>query len=340
MIVTEILADKPVGGTKLVDDSNTFIVSKKIGDREIVFQARKSGGVWDVFFLEATKDEAHFDATGSGEEIKVFSFVVNTFRQFVEKKKPEVIEFTAKSEEKNRSRLYQRMVDRFAGNEFTVEKSENVGTVVKRDVFILRRKVQEAMMKRSDPYISGELERPVRIPKPIDKRPKTNGLVTRAQNIAKRAGVSTDKVLSLYNHAKTQNTSYAAIWASVQKQLNLREEIVDDEDEDNGSYEREKKVSLLILRAFRKCGIQVAESDASYAVKDKHDYWGHDIIYTEDENEATVTVEDLQLSNLVKLHASGLIEGDCSISPTHDGSIRLTFKVHSALQSGEAEISD
>ncbi len=349
MIVTEILSDKPVGGTKLVDDANTFIVTKKIGDREIVFQCRKSENVWDVFFLEVKNDNASFDATGSGDEIKVFSFVINSFRAFVEKRKPEVIEFTAKTDDKSRSKLYQRMLDRFAGDEYVVAKKSNVGTVVKNDVFTLVRKVNEGMMKRSDPYVSGAVTTPVpktdgkptRTPKPIDKRPKC-GVMTRAQNIAKKAGVSTDKVMSIYNHAKTQNTSYAAVWSYVQKQLNLSEEVMDaDEDDyDDGVYEREKKVSLLILRAFRKCGLTVAESDASYAPRDRHDYTGYDVIYSEDDGEATVTLEEAELGGLTKLHSSGLIDGECSVAGTRDGFIRLTFKIHGVLKSGHASIED
>ncbi len=120
----------------------------------------------------------------------------------------------------------------------------------------------------------------------------------------------------------------------------LIETSVDDEDDDHddGSYEREKKVSLLILRAFRKCGIPVAEADQHRGVRDQGDSWGYDIIYTEDDHEATVSVEEIELAHLVKLHESGLIEGKCEIIATRDGALRFTFKVHSALHSGDASI--
>lgn len=123
--------------------------------------------------------------------------------------------------------------------------------------------------------------------------------------------------------------------------LSLKEnEVVDaDDDHDNGSYEREKKVSVLILRVFRKCGLPVAEHESKHSgVRDHNDRWGYDILYSEDDHEAMVTLEEADLEGLVKLHGSGLIEGKCEITPTSDGGIRLTFKVHSNLHDGTASI--
>lgn len=111
----------------------------------------------------------------------------------------------------------------------------------------------------------------------------------------------------------------------------------DHDDHDDGSYEREKKVSLLILRAFRKCGLQVSEHrDKHSGTRDSGDYWGHDVLYTEDDREATVTLDEAELSDLVKLQSSGLIDGKCTIAPTSDGSLRLTFQVHAAIAKGDA----
>lgn len=62
-------------------------------------------------------------------------------------------------------------------------------------------------------------------------------------------------------------------------------------------------------------------------------------MYTDDEHEATVTLDEADLSDLVKLKDSGLIEGKCEISATSNGAIRLTFKVHPSIAKGDAEIN-
>lgn len=122
--------------------------------------------------------------------------------------------------------------------------------------------------------------------------------------------------------------------------LSIREQddvLDDDDDHDDGVYEREKKVSLLILRAFRKCGLQVAEHESKHSgTRDHDDYWGYDVLYTEDEREATVTLDDAELSDLVKLQDSGLIDGKCTVSGTSSGMLRLTFQVHGAIAKGDA----
>lgn len=206
----------------------------------------------------------------------------------------------------------------------------------------LLKELLEGAMKRSDPYVSGEKEpvKPARMPKPADKKPKGCGTTTRATNLAKKAGVSVDKVMAMYKHAKAMNNSYAAVWASVQRELNLREEVEDEgDDHDDGSYERENKVELLILRAFRKCGLKVAENEHSRGPKDHDDHWHFDVLYSEDDFEASVTVEEAELSEIVKLHGSGLFEGECRVTATSDMALRFVFTVHPALRDGEASIS-
>jgi len=129
---------------------------------------------------------------------------------------------------------------------------------------------------------------------------------------------------------------------TLQHLLHIHEQEDDEieDDYDPGIYERERKVSLLILRAFRKCGLPVSEHESRHGgVKDKHDYAGHDVLYTEEDHEAMVTLEEATLEGLAKLHESGLIDGNCEITATREGGIRLTFKVHPNLHSGEAEIN-
>lgn len=123
--------------------------------------------------------------------------------------------------------------------------------------------------------------------------------------------------------------------------LPVREQDDDLEDDyDSSVYEREKKVGLQILKVFRKCGLSVADHRHKHSgVQDHDDYWGKDVLYTDEEHEASVTLEEADLSDLVKLKDSGLIDGKCEISSTSDGTLRLTFKVHPAIASGNADLS-
>lgn len=120
-------------------------------------------------------------------------------------------------------------------------------------------------------------------------------------------------------------------------------EIADDIDDsgDDGVYEREKQVSLLILRAFRKCKFDVVEHENQHSgVRDHGDYSGSDVLYSEDDGEAMVTIEAAQLDSFVKLSQSGLVHGDCEISPKSDGTLLVTFKVNPHLRTGTAKMAE
>jgi hypothetical protein len=126
-------------------------------------------------------------------------------------------------------------------------------------------------------------------------------------------------------------------------QLIKEQELMDADDFDNqsadGRYERQKAVSLLILRTFRKCGFSLVEGNNKYnGPRETHDYYGFDIIYDDYDHEASVLIDDVELHQLVMLNNSGLIDGKCVVTPTQDGVIRLTFKVHSAIAKGNAKL--
>jgi len=121
--------------------------------------------------------------------------------------------------------------------------------------------------------------------------------------------------------------------------LTIKEHDIEDDGYDASVYEREKKVSLLILRAFRKCGLNVIEHDSKHSgVRDKGDYWGYDVLYSEDDHEATVAVDEADIQDIAKLTDSGLIDGKCMVTPASAGYLRFTFKVHPNLHSGDASI--
>lgn len=110
-----------------------------------------------------------------------------------------------------------------------------------------------------------------------------------------------------------------------------------DEYDRDGQYDREDRVSRLILSAFQKCGIEVAETDRSGV---KVGYTTYDILYSEgdDDFEATVDAEEATVGGIAKLNESGLFEGECSIMGSSRNTIRFTFKVNTHLRSGTAKI--
>jgi hypothetical protein len=127
--------------------------------------------------------------------------------------------------------------------------------------------------------------------------------------------------------------------------LDLREDDHDIEDDDDDAslkvYAREKEVSIQILRAFRKCGIPVAEHESSKhsGIRDHGDSWGFDVLYEDSDREATVKAEEATMSSIVKLSQSGLVDGDVTITPTSDGDfLRLVFKVDENVATGKAKM--
>lgn len=204
----------------------------------------------------------------------------------------------------------------------------------------LLKELMEGRMKSAFPTVSGEREGAT--PKVDfsvkDEKPKASGWQTRVQNLAKRANVEPKVVADLYHHEKSQNTSFQSIWANVERKLKLREAEEDEDDDDNAAYHREKKVETLILKAFRKCGIDVAEMEGSFGgAREEHDRYGYDVLYSEDEDfEATVKADEVSVDSIIKLKDSGLFEGDCMVTASSSGLVRFTFKVNKHLRSGTA----
>jgi hypothetical protein len=96
-------------------------------------------------------------------------------------------------------------------------------------------KLPEGMMKRSDPYISGDLEGPR--PVPVKAAPvKSTSWETKIRNLAKRSGKSFDDVQLLYQNIRknmelNSPSTYAALTAKLERSLGLRENLDADEEE-------------------------------------------------------------------------------------------------------------
>lgn len=98
-----------------------------INGREIQFEAEReynSGDVaenkltWGIAFIEMTDDPKEMvpftiKKTGSGGELKVFSFVKSALERFIKKYEPPEFWFSADADEPSRVKLYTAFIERF-----------------------------------------------------------------------------------------------------------------------------------------------------------------------------------------------------------------------------------
>lgn len=100
--------------------------SKQIGDFTISFQARNEGrNQWEVFFIAIDKEgNSSWEPTGSGDEVKVFSFVVNAMRNFIKARDPRRFNFSSKKVEGSRASLYRKFVERFLKDKYIAQEYE------------------------------------------------------------------------------------------------------------------------------------------------------------------------------------------------------------------------
>lgn len=111
------------------DSANKFQTIAKIGDRFITFSAYNDGDQgWDVAFYESKDHHSPhtYGKTGSGDELKVFSMVMASFKEFLDRYHPDVITFTADKdgESDTRAKLYSRIASKYLKG-FTGEKFEH-----------------------------------------------------------------------------------------------------------------------------------------------------------------------------------------------------------------------
>lgn len=110
--------DTPVKGQITAARPNMFKTRAKIGEREILVNAVASQNeqgeeVWEVNFVERAPGRGTtFGKSGSGNEMAVFSFVLDSLKEFVARYSPQQVEFSAARGDRNRSQLYQRMISR------------------------------------------------------------------------------------------------------------------------------------------------------------------------------------------------------------------------------------
>ena len=99
--------------------SDLYTTKATIGGRVIVFNASQydddeGKSVWEIDFTEYEKDGTGttFRKTGSGNELQVFSFVIESIKDLISSYHPDQLTFTSHKADDNRTKLYQRMLNR------------------------------------------------------------------------------------------------------------------------------------------------------------------------------------------------------------------------------------
>jgi hypothetical protein len=142
------LLDTEVNYKVTTDKPYLFVVEAEIGGRRVIFAAEcempaAKPQLWNTDFYEVTEDgEWSTEATGSGGELEVGSLIKKAFTEFIQTRKPEAVEFSAKLDQKNaRTKIYQRMAKRVLGDKYTEQKEE----VSTHHVYRYVRKMNEAL---------------------------------------------------------------------------------------------------------------------------------------------------------------------------------------------------
>lgn len=144
MKIFELFEPGPHGGKVDSNDHGDMFVTKTIGKREITFSARNDRNNWEIVFHEYDKasGKTTYEKTGSGDEVKVFTFVMNAMREFVKKKKPKRMNFTADMVDESRVGLYKRMIARFGDDYLVREFKLGMGSAKRQIQFELWDKKQ------------------------------------------------------------------------------------------------------------------------------------------------------------------------------------------------------
>jgi len=97
--------------------SDLYTTKATIGKRTIVFNSSQydndeGKSVWEIEFTEKDETGTTFRKTGSGSELQVFSFVVQSIKDLIAIYHPDQLTFTSHKADDNRTTLYQRMLSR------------------------------------------------------------------------------------------------------------------------------------------------------------------------------------------------------------------------------------
>ena len=125
MKINEIICeafDSDIDYTVVRATNDLFTTKAVINGRTIVFnaQANEEGMeeipeiVWEVDFYEKAPGKMTYGKSGSGGEMRVFSFVLSSLKELAARYSAETIRFSSHRADENRTKLYHRMISRMA----------------------------------------------------------------------------------------------------------------------------------------------------------------------------------------------------------------------------------
>lgn len=123
-VLTEIF-NSDVAGQVIRKTANSFVTKATIGDRDIKFQASGADGDWECDFIEQSSKGDTFKKTGSGNELQVFSFVIESIKLFIASYSPDQLIFTSDKSDGNRTKLYSNMSRRVKIPGYTIRQESN-----------------------------------------------------------------------------------------------------------------------------------------------------------------------------------------------------------------------
>jgi len=143
--------------------NDLFTTRAEINNRIIIFDAQANDEstdnepkiVWEFLFYEKRLGNATHGKTGSGGEMKVFSFVIDSLKELVARYNPEILRFGSHQEDGNRTKLYQRMIDKIAPS--IGYKLSDIKSSTSDDIFVLDR-IKENINVKEDHVADVELD--------------------------------------------------------------------------------------------------------------------------------------------------------------------------------------
>lgn len=125
--------DSNVRGKLVRATNNLFTTSAEIGNRTIVFNAAQfdegmdidPASAWEIEFTEKTPGNVTYGKSGSGNEMQVFSFVIESIKELISRYHPDALVFGSSKADGNRTSLYTRMLGRIKIPGYHVDDTES-----------------------------------------------------------------------------------------------------------------------------------------------------------------------------------------------------------------------
>lgn len=112
--------DSKVRGRLIQSTPDLFVVSATIGARDIKFVASRfeegleiePESIWEILFYEQTLtgQGGSLEKTGSGNQMQVFSFILDAIKELIKRYSPEILRFNAENIEPSRIKLYNALI--------------------------------------------------------------------------------------------------------------------------------------------------------------------------------------------------------------------------------------